>query len=127
MLPSLWNAGLRASQYGSQLLFGSPPKSDRESDIMDICKLMAKILPLEIVYTILDDAEFWLQSTTSRQGLNSYVATPGRNKAVYLASEPVTFMPTRIRRIVFTMNSNDQGFGGEPEHRGEFRKLLSGQ
>ena len=116
----------------------TPPKLPDKSnyyprDVRDVYHvhflLRQKLLP-ELVPQILEDAEYWLKSTTERSEKASVSAPvhaigslqqPGLH---YLSSDPIGNEKLRvlqpIRKIVFTITSKDQGWSDNHASHGTY-------
>jgi hypothetical protein len=91
--------------------------------------LLRHKLPPELAYTILEDAEYWLKSTTERT--DTVVVTDRNQRSLaqqaglhYLSSEPIgtegigRLHP--VRKVVFTVTSKDQGWADNPTLNGTY-------
>ena len=82
--------------------------------------LKASQLPAELVDIILDLAELWTPVSTRREQDIDALANWDNNsnaECCYLISDPIRHL-SQLRKVVITTDSNDQGWGGEPEHYG---------
>jgi hypothetical protein len=93
--------------------------------------LLRQKLPPELAYTILEDAEYWLKSTTER---TEPVTVTDRNQRTltqpaglhYLSSEPIATEGQGrlhpVRKVVFTITSRDQGWADNPALNGTYEQ-----
>ncbi|KIK52057.1 hypothetical protein GYMLUDRAFT_50129 [Collybiopsis luxurians FD-317 M1] len=105
--------------------------SPSERDVDAVREYFLQFLPLELIDLVLDYAEYWpcLRVDTNKEidALASRTIS-GEATWLYLISpfippreiKGVDSRHRRIRKVKFDMESNDQGWGGEPEHRGPF-------
>ena len=93
--------------------------------------LLRQKLPPELAYNILEEAEYWLKSTTERTELA--IVTDRNQRTLtqqaglhYLSSEPIgTEGKGRlhpVRKIVFTITSKDQGWADNPAFNGTYEQ-----
>jgi hypothetical protein len=93
--------------------------------------LLRQKMPPELAYTILEDAEYWMKSTTERT--EAVVVTDRHQRTLsqqaglhYLSSEPIgtegigRLHP--VRKIVFTVTSKDQGWADNPALNGTYEQ-----
>lgn len=101
-------------------------------DIYHASFLLRQLLLPELVPQILDEAEYWLKSTTERSGK---VAVSDRSHRLpmleqaglhYLSSEPIGDERLRIlkpiRKVAFTITSKDQGVSDYPSYHGTYEQ-----
>jgi hypothetical protein len=100
-------------------------------DIYHTFFLLRQKLPPELAYTILEDAEYWLKSTTERK--DSVIVTDRNQRTLtqqaglhYLSSEPIgtegmgRLHP--VRKVIFTITSKDQGWADNPLLNGTYEQ-----
>lgn len=96
--------------------------------------LLRQKLPPELAYAILEDAEYWIKSTTER--VETVVVTDWNQRTLnqhaglhYLSSEPIgtegigRLHP--VRKVVFTITSKDQGWADDPTFNGTYEQSYS--
>jgi hypothetical protein len=92
--------------------------------------LLRQKLPPELAYAILEDAEYWLKSTTERSQhvivadhQTPLIQQPGLH---YLSSEPIGTQGKGrlhpVRKVVFTITSKDQGWADNPALNGTYEQ-----
>ena len=93
--------------------------------------LLRQRLPPELAYIVLEDAEYWIKSTTER---NDTVIVTDRNQRSlslsaglhYLSSEPIGIEGMGrlhpVRKVVFTITSKDQGWTDNPALIGTYEQ-----
>ncbi|KAF4616605.1 hypothetical protein D9613_008514 [Agrocybe pediades] len=84
--------------------------------IREVAENLSMRLPLKIVPGILDYAEYWAVSTAKREELKVYDRTHNGHGDDYLS---IT-VKGRVKRIVFTTISHDQGFSDCPHLHGTY-------
>ncbi|KAI9704650.1 MAG: hypothetical protein M1820_005398 [Bogoriella megaspora] len=72
-------------------------------------------LPKELIRMILEHAEVWIQSTVQRG--EQILVNDYHGDVVYLQSQPIL---GKVRRIVFTITSHDQGWSSYPHDFGTY-------
>ena len=100
----------------------------------DVCYtffLLRQRFPSELAYTILEDAEYWLKSTTER--IENVIVSDRNQRTLnekaglhYLSSEPIgTEGIGRLhsaRKVIFTTTSKDQGWADNPALHGTYEQ-----
>ncbi|KAJ7489109.1 hypothetical protein FB451DRAFT_1552991 [Mycena latifolia] len=102
------------------------------SDVFEVRRHLVNFLPPELVNTIIDEAGYWPRIVCSKDRRTVVVqasAHTNHNAAVrclltppFPAAEELGGPGARLRvkLVKFEILSNDQGWGGEPEHRGTY-------
>ncbi|MCJ1350465.1 MAG: hypothetical protein MMC33_000446 [Icmadophila ericetorum] len=103
--------------------FPTPEKSRplRIRDIYQICFHFKKrhFLPIPVTALILDMAELWVQSTVFRDGIQLYDESVLQKS--YLRTAPLVGRDEDpLQKIVYTINSRDQGWASEPPSSGNW-------
>lgn len=83
-------------------------------------------IPRRIVLRILDNARYWLKSTTSRFEKVMVDQDVAKLEQPYVLSEPVqgrANMP--VREIKFVIRSHDQGWSDYPQHHGTYMESMT--
>ncbi|KAF9258753.1 hypothetical protein L218DRAFT_990411 [Marasmius fiardii PR-910] len=114
---------------------GSNEFNPSETDVIQIRLTLLQFLPRELVDTIIDEAEYWCRTYIGEQTstmsadatyaihLNQHdvqwcylltEAIPGENNEDDPSDVAELKRPRRIRELIFTTESNDQGWGGPP-------------
>ena len=95
-----------------------------EKDVLSLQKYLLPYLPVELIDAILDMAEYW-PSVHAERFLDVEVFSASHDDSLYPSSELCYLVTPRIPRearfikqVVIQTESHDQGWGGEPEHRG---------
>ncbi len=85
-------------------------------------------IPNEIILQILDDSSRWIRTKIINAGLandneltrvGSHVRNHGQQQ-ILATNQLSSLEVARIRRVVFTFRSQDQGWSGDPLHHGTF-------
>lgn len=87
-----------------------------EDEIYQAKIFLTTLLPLELAEEILEYAQYWAVAFIERQ--MDCVAKQQCGNWCYLLSP--TIGHTGIRKLIFETESHDQGWGGEPVHKGAF-------
>ncbi len=95
-----------------------------DDDVIAVKLILNSYLPVEIIDDILDFAQYWARIRERRRmetGAETVPTGEAFPKAewCYLVSPPIP-QDAQVRLVKFVIESCDQGFGGEPEHRGMF-------
>lgn len=95
-----------------------------DDDVISVKRILNSYLPVEIIDDILDLAQYWARIRERRSiDLGAKAIPVGETfpKAewCYLVSPPIP-KDARVRLVKLVIESCDQGFGGEPEHRGTY-------
>lgn len=107
-----------------------------EHDVMDVKETLLRFLPLELVDTILDDAEYWpvlmCHSQAVTPGSIAAISFPNHNASYCYYISPkipdtchLNASPFKVRKVVFRIRSHDQGWGGDPGLTGMCVRLQS--
>ena len=115
-----------------------PPLPNKEDyyprNARDACHaffLLGQKLPPELAYAILEEAEYWLKSTTERT--ETVIVTDWNQRTPtykaglhYLSSEPIGTEGQGgrhpVRKVVFTITSKDQGWADNPALNGGYEQ-----
>ncbi|EAQ89533.1 hypothetical protein CHGG_06152 [Chaetomium globosum CBS 148.51] len=143
----IWKSG-RMSTTGSNAAATSSAGGGRyDPSIVDVIVAKAMLtkaltLPPEIIDKIVDLAEYWPHTTTelngttviargnnttlgsSRTGAEDMFLPPGEEYSAddfqQLIASPISLLAQPCRRIVFTIRSRDQGWGGSRDDHGTY-------
>ncbi|KAG7441458.1 uncharacterized protein BT62DRAFT_478816 [Guyanagaster necrorhizus] len=95
-----------------------------DDEVISVKRTLNNYLPVEIIDDILDFAQYWSCIRERRRIQVRAAAVPTGEtfpKAdwCYIVSPPVP-QDAKVRSVKFVIESCDQGYGGEPEHRGTY-------
>ena len=79
-------------------------------------------LPRSVVLEIMDQARYWLKSTSSKVESIQVDEVDSRMDTPYLMSEPIRGrLKLPIREVKFIIRSHDQGWSDYPQHHGTYK------
>lgn len=107
-----------------------------ERDVLDVKEALLRFLPLELIDTILDNAEYWPTLSFHSQNIpaRSVAAAsfPHHNASYCYYISPrlpetcrLDASLFKVRKVAFRIASHDQGWGGEPGLTGAYARLQS--
>ncbi|TFK32367.1 hypothetical protein BDQ12DRAFT_728725 [Crucibulum laeve] len=101
------------------------------ADVLQVRYILLRFVPLELADLILEAAEYWAKQISSMKRDVQVCASssPSYNADwCYLVTSPIPArsrngmpIPTKVKKVKFTLKSCDQGWGGSREHRGTYR------
>ncbi|KAL0574899.1 hypothetical protein V5O48_007071, partial [Marasmius crinis-equi] len=101
------------------------PRHPTEDDVVDVRLTLLTRLPRELVDIIIDEAEYWVRACMGERVDNKSASDSA--SVCYMLTKPMpaeseddkdegdTKRPRKIRQVIFTTTSRDQGFGGPPQ------------
>ncbi|KAJ7100819.1 hypothetical protein B0H15DRAFT_770194 [Mycena belliarum] len=104
------------------------PSSPR--DVFEVRHILVKFLPTELANAIIDEAAYWPRVVCAKDRIPAVHASayPNHDAAVHCLTAPafpsveeLSEEKLRVKLVKFRIESHDQGWGGEPEHRGTYR------
>ena len=100
-------------------------------DVFTVRQDLARFVPLELADMILENAMYWPKVSASRTEPRIVAAGYGssnNNAAVYyVVTPPIPYVQggwIRVRKVRFSLESHDQGWGGNFSDRGMFSLML---
>jgi hypothetical protein len=101
-------------------------RSPSVDDVFAVRHDLTRFVPLELADTILENAMYWPKVSASRTEpvvvLAGYDGNSNNAAVYYVVTPPIPYVQNggrvRVRKVRFSLESHDQGWGGDPMHHG---------